>query len=304
MTDPRIAISIVLPTYNGSKYLAGAIESVIRQTRTDWELIIVDNGSTDETPQIIARYVAQDVRISSTFLPQSAGKLPSALNAGFALARGHYHRWLADDDELMPEALETFAGYLDAHPEIGLVYSHYLASYDDGPPQVQHRPLPDLLPSKNVILPSFLYRAEVHRTIGGYRPEVFLAEDYDFFLRAYEHVRFHRLDAVLHFYRFHAGGLTAASKREAIDTAVKRTLIDNLEHLRWLQKPYPRSLAYLYLYELARRHRWPEARGYWWTAFRAAPHVVLRRMLLAALPSSLQQRVAGWYQRVFRKNKV
>src|SRR5688500_7457139 len=101
MSDP--AISIVLPTHNGAKYLAGAIESTLAQTRPDWELIIVESDSTDATPQIAARYAAQDVRIRVIQHPKAAGRLPGALNAGFAIARGRYHTWLSDDNEFFPE---------------------------------------------------------------------------------------------------------------------------------------------------------------------------------------------------------
>lgn len=300
MSDP--AISIVLPTHNGAKYLAGAIESTLKQTRPDWELIIVESDSTDETPQIAARYAAQDSRIRVIQHPKAAGRLPGALNAGFAMARGRYHTWLSDDNEFFPESLERLGGYLDAHPEVGLVYSHFLVSNEDGtPPRVQKRPLPTMLPSKNVITPSFLYRADLHHTIGGYRTPYFLAEDYDFYLRAYDHVVFHRLDEVLHFYRFHEGNLTAALGHNQGDLAVVRLLDDNLQHVKWLQQPYPRARALLYAYELATRHSLPDARKYWWQALRTAPLVVLRRLLLDMLPSGLQQRVAGVYRWVLRR---
>lgn len=293
------AISIVLPTHNGAKYLAGAIESTLKQTRADWELIIVESDSTDETPQIAARYAAQDTRIRVIQHPKAAGRLPGALNAGFAVAQGQYHTWLSDDNEFMPQSLERLSGYLDAHPECGLVYSHFLVSHEDGtPPHVQKRPLPSVLPSKNVITPSFLYRASLHTLIGGYRTPYFLAEDYDFYLRAYEHTTFHRLDEVLHFYRFHEGNLTAALGHNQGDIAVVRLLEDNLAHLQWLQQPYPRAKAFLYAYELACRHNLPHPCTYWWNAFRAAPLVVLRRSLLSGLPTAPQKTLASVYRRL------
>ena len=85
-------VSIVLPTHNGARYLEQAVQSCLDQTYRNWELIIVDDASTDETPALIARLVAADSRIRS-IRNEVNQKLPGALNTGFAQARGEYLTW-------------------------------------------------------------------------------------------------------------------------------------------------------------------------------------------------------------------
>jgi glycosyltransferase involved in cell wall biosynthesis len=278
-------VSVVLPTLNGAKYLEHAIQSVLQQTYSHWELIIVDSYSTDETPHIIARYAAQDERIRPMQHPKEQGRLPGALNAGFGGAQGDYFTWLSDDNELVPASLATFVDYLQTHPQVGLVYSHYQIVYEDGsPPKLGQRLPIRYLPGKNIITPSFLYRRAVHEKLGGYRTQYFLAEDYDFWLRTAEYFECHLLDKVLHLYRFHPDNLTATFSRRVQDENVDNLLRDNLAHLRWLQKPIHRARAYYYLYELAQRHdKTAAARRYWREVVKAAPFWLLRHRARAWL---------------------
>ncbi len=278
-------VSIVLPTLNGAKYLAQAIQSVLNQTYSQWELIIVDSYSTDDTPAITAHFAAQDKRIRTMQHPKDQGRLPGALNAGFAVAQGDYFTWLSDDNELMPESLATFVRYLQTHPTIGLVYSHYQIVYEDGSlPKLGKRLPIRYLPGKNIITPSFLYRRAVHEKLGGYRTQYFLAEDYDFWLRTAEYFGCHLLEEVLHVYRFHPDNLTATFSRRVQDENVDNLLRDNLAHLSWLQKPIHRARAYYYLYQLAQRHqRTEDAEHYWREVVKAAPFWLLRHRARAWL---------------------
>jgi len=278
-------VSIVLPTYNGARYLEQALQSVLDQTYTEWELIIVDSYSTDDTPHIIARFCDQDSRIRVIQHPKDQGRLPGALNAGFALAQGEYHTWLSDDNYFRPHALETLATYLDTHPEIDLVYSDFTVFYEGNPtPELRRAADPDLLTEKTVVTPSFLYRRAVYERLGGYRVEYFLSEDYDFWLRAYSYFRFQPIHEDLHVYRFHSQGLTATATRSAIDAVIEKTLLDNLEHSPWTRQRQPRSRIYLYLARLAgRQGAASRQRRYWLLAARYAPEIVLRRLGLAGI---------------------
>jgi glycosyltransferase involved in cell wall biosynthesis len=281
-------ISIVLPTYNGAKYIAKAIDSVLNQTVTDWELIIVDSYSQDGTADIIAAYAARDTRIRIMQHPKDPGRLPGALNAGFDVAQGKYHTWLSDDNEMVPESLAKLAHVLDTKPEVGLVYSHFMVVDDAGKPQYLYKRMaPGYLSVKNIITPSFLYRAELYRQIGGYRIEYFTCEDYDFWMRSYEHTRFVLIDEPLHLYRFHEGNLTATEGRQRQDFVALRLLKDSLAHLKWIQQPYHRANAYMYMYRLAVQNNLPEQRSYWRQAFKAAPLMVMRRWLQEILPAGM-----------------
>ena len=104
-------VSIVLPTYNGEKYLADSIESVISQTYKNWELIIINDCSTDKTLEIAQSYAAKDNRIK-VYSNDENLKVPKSLNRGFSLANGKYFTWTSDDNMYKPKAIEYMVNYL------------------------------------------------------------------------------------------------------------------------------------------------------------------------------------------------
>ena len=98
-------ISIVLPVYNGERYLRESIESVIAQTYTTWELLILDDCSTDRSAEIAKEYEKKDSRIHY-YRNERNLRLPRNLNKGFSLAKGNYLTWTSDDNRFRPNALE------------------------------------------------------------------------------------------------------------------------------------------------------------------------------------------------------
>ena len=116
---PRVTVG--LPVFNGERYLAAAVESILSQTLADLELVISDNGSIDDTPKICQRYMQCDTRIRYFRKSKNEG---AARNYNFTLeqARGDYFKWAAHDDLCASELLERSLAVLDAHPEIVLVY--------------------------------------------------------------------------------------------------------------------------------------------------------------------------------------
>src|SRR5687768_16352258 len=107
---PGPLVSIVLPTYNGCRYLCESIDSCRKQTYPHWELILVDDCSTDDTPRIMAEAVRSDARIRSV-RHETNKKLPSGLNTGFRLAKGDYLTWTSDDNCYRPEALAEMVAF-------------------------------------------------------------------------------------------------------------------------------------------------------------------------------------------------
>ena len=97
-------ISIVLPIYNGEKYMRKSIDSVLAQTYANWELLIVDDGSTDNTAIIAQEYAANDSRIRY-YKNSENMRLPKTLNRGFSLAWGDFLTWTSDDNYYYPTAL-------------------------------------------------------------------------------------------------------------------------------------------------------------------------------------------------------
>jgi len=121
MSNSRTRVSIGLPVYNGENYLEQALDSILAQTYSDFELIISDNASTDRTAQICQSYAAKDSRIRYSRNPQNLGGVPN-YNRTFELSSGEYFKWAAHDDVLAPEFLRQCVGVLDERPDVVLVH--------------------------------------------------------------------------------------------------------------------------------------------------------------------------------------
>ena len=226
-------VSIVLPTHNGRRYLREAIEGCLAQTFADWELIVVDDASTDDTPAIVAEYAARDPRIRALRNAVNL-RLPASLNAGFALTRGRYLTWTSDDNIYCPVALERMVAALEGDPVLDLVYAHATTIDADGQPVGQEQIGPsEQLALRNCVGACFLYRRAVHDALGGYDEGRFLVEDYDFWLRASAQFCLAMLDDDLYLYRRHGGSLTS-TQRAAVAAASETCLLDNLPRLSWL----------------------------------------------------------------------
>jgi len=113
--NPRVSIG--LPVYNGERYLADAIDSILAQTYINFELIISDNASDDRTGKICMEYAAQDQRVRYYRNETNLGVAPNH-NAVFKLAKGEYFRWAGYDDKIAPEFLEKCVKFLDDHPDV------------------------------------------------------------------------------------------------------------------------------------------------------------------------------------------
>jgi glycosyltransferase involved in cell wall biosynthesis len=204
-------ISIVLPTYNGAHYLKKSVDSCLSQTFADFELIIIDDCSTDDTGRIADAYAEADPRvrvIHNTFNK----KLPLSLNTGFEQARGKYHTWTSDDNYYAPEALQVLLGELTAVPAIDLVYTDYYL-VDDQDRVTGRKKFNNIYVGFTEWLgcgACFLYKSEIFFANKGYNPGAFLIEDYDFFLRAFLIFNFSYLPRYdLYYYREHEFSLTS-----------------------------------------------------------------------------------------------
>ena len=127
------SISVCMPIYNSSKYIVHAIESVLKQTLTDFERIIIDDCSTDDTGVIAAYFAERDERIQYIRNDTNAGMVNN-WNRCLEKATGRYIKFLFGDDLLADDALEQMAGYLDANPDVGLVASARILIDDSNTP--------------------------------------------------------------------------------------------------------------------------------------------------------------------------
>ena len=116
--DELPRVSVVMPVYNGEQFLAEAIQSVLAQTYNHYELIIVDDGSTDGSSTLAKRFEGGVVR----YLSQSNGGVSKAMNSGISAARGEYVAFLNQDDIWLPEKLDVQVAYLESHIDVGAVY--------------------------------------------------------------------------------------------------------------------------------------------------------------------------------------
>lgn len=235
-------ISIVLPVHNGARYLDESVQSCLAQTFSDWELIIVDDASTDDTPKLIAGYERADRRIR-TIRHERNRLLPGALNSGFRLAQGQFLTWTSDDNAYRPHALERMLAYLQANPEVAMVYADYEVMDEDGcPVERRYVGTPEVNSYHNWVGACFLYRRYVYEIIGDYSEGLFLVEDYDYWLRVQARFRMLPLHEDLYRYRDHAASLTRQRAHTIMLQRVK-AVEKNLSGMPWMD---PLRLAGFY----------------------------------------------------------
>lgn len=211
---PSPAVSILMPVRNEQQYLAAALRSVQKQTFTSWQLVVVDDGSCDATPDILAGFARQDRRIE--VIRKAGGGLVAALNIGLAACVAPLVARMDGDDISHPRRLELQAGFMDAHPDVGLVASGFrhfprsslkqgMVAYESWQNRLQSHDsiMADLFVESPFVHPSIMTRRKILADLGGYR-DMKWAEDYDLWLRmATASIRFARLPQTLFFWRDH-----------------------------------------------------------------------------------------------------
>lgn len=199
-------ISVVLPVYNGEAYLEQSINSILKQTYVDIELIIVNDCSTDKSNDIISKF-SKDSRVK-IINNKTNQKLPNSLNIGFENCRGEFFTWTSDDNVMLPNALEILHSYLE-NSSSDLAFSRCEIINHKGQIIGKTDCYNDLneIYYNNIVLASFLYRRNVHEKLCGYDSTKFLVEDYDFWLRAYRCFKFVYVPEVLYQIRFHKENL-------------------------------------------------------------------------------------------------
>jgi glycosyltransferase involved in cell wall biosynthesis len=198
-------VSIVLPTYSRARLLGHAIRSVLGQTYRNFELIVIDDNSKDDTSEVVRSFADPRVRY---YRNQENLKLPRALNRGFELAKGAYLTWTSDDNLYGADAIGKMAAALDAGG-CDFVFADYFdfARLDENGEPVQPRrvKLPDAprLDEGNSVGACFMYTRPVYERIGPYDPELFLVEDYDYFIRVQKRFRFRHIPEALYYFSRH-----------------------------------------------------------------------------------------------------
>lgn len=205
-------VTVVMAAKNYARFLPEAITSVLAQTWTDWELLVVDDGSTDDTPAAVRPYLAdRRVRyVRSDRLGQARAK-----NLGVRLSRGRFVAFLDADDVWEPAKLERQLPRF-ARPQVGVVYSGRALIDEAGrplpvplaPPPPRGRVLAELLIRNFVCFSSAVVRRDVFDHVGGFDPQWDLAIDYDLWLRVARRYEFESVDEPLVRYRTGHGNLS------------------------------------------------------------------------------------------------
>ena len=201
-------ISVIIPTYNRAHYIRFAIRSVLNQTFSDFELIIVDDGSIDNTRWIVNSF--KDERI--IYLPREVNKGPAAArNAGIKSSNGKLIAFLDDDDEWLPEKLECQVKVIEENPEVGLVYAGYLKVDDKGRiinkinPSKKQCSFYDLLQQNPIGLGTVIVWRECFEKVGLFDEDLHSIEDWDMWIRISKHFLFKSVNRPLTKYRVHKG---------------------------------------------------------------------------------------------------
>ncbi|EMI45380.1 glycosyltransferase family 2 protein [Rhodopirellula sp. SWK7] len=213
---PSPQVSVVIPVYNAEAFLAEAIQSVIDQTFENWELIAVDDGSSDRSLEILHDFAAKDPRIR--VLPREHAGICSTRNAGIDASRAKYFAALDNDDAMTPTRLQMQFDFLESHPDYAAVGTAGLLIDVDGDP-INDRHFPtssddveaELLAGRNPLMQSsMMFRREAVIAAGGYQDGRNYAEDYDLFLRLTENGKIGNLSDLLMRQRQHISRASAA----------------------------------------------------------------------------------------------
>jgi glycosyltransferase involved in cell wall biosynthesis len=218
-SEPAPLISVILPTYNRWRLVTKAIDSVLAQTLTDWELLIIDDGSNDGTYDFVNWQVEHDSRIRYHWARNRG--LPLARNIGLTMGRGNYFTFLDSDDEYLPKHLAIRAEYFTAHPEVELLHGGVEII---GPDMVadKHDPSKQIPISECVVGGTFVIRRDLAERLHGFR-DIAYGDDADFFARAEEAgAIIHSIDVPTYRYnRMEPDSLTAIAGREGIEGIAK-----------------------------------------------------------------------------------
>ena len=204
------SVSIILPVYNAESYLTCALDSVLAQTFRLFELIAVDDGSTDHSRAILDDCARHDDRVRVISRPNTG--IVGALNDGIAAARGEFIARMDADDTCLPNRLKAQIAHMESHPECVAVGTDVLYTDPEGAPLIRHRPVEhhdgiviQLLDGNGgaLIHPSVMFRRDAIAFAGGYRTSYQWIEDLDLYLRISDRGELANLHEVYLLYRQH-----------------------------------------------------------------------------------------------------
>ncbi len=231
MSESPPSVSVVMPVYNAGEYLRAALESLLAQTFRDFEVIAVDDGSTDGSASLLAEYARREAHIVILTHAQNQG-IVAALNDGLQAARGRYIARMDADDLSLPERFERQVEFLDAHPEVGILGSEEIFIDPQGQQIGRMSHLHDDLSIRwasllsNVFFhPTVMLRRSVltdHQL--EYQAGIRYAQDYDLWVRLLRHTRAANLEQALVWYRVYPESISSRHRQEQMEIHARISL--------------------------------------------------------------------------------
>jgi len=223
-SDPLV--SIVVPCYNHGHYLGQAIASVLAQTYSNYEIIVVDDGSQDDTRSVVERFGSPKIR----YLFQENRGRSNARNAGLAVASGDYIAFLDSDDFYLPEKLALQIDFLQQHPEFGMIYTSAYCIAEDGRPIAASYEATDsgwiyekiaFFRPLTITLPTVMLKREVVEAVGGFDERMDRFEDTDYWRRVSKSWKIGALPLYTCKLRSHGSNMLRSQNPSAIVSAIQ-----------------------------------------------------------------------------------
>ena len=250
-------VSVIIPSYNYSRYIAEALESIIAQTYSNWECIVIDDGSTDNTKEVVSEYIKRDARIN--YVHQENRGLSAARNTGITYVTGKYIQLLDADDLIENKKLERQTEYLEEHPEVDILYGDvfFFTAINNNRPEIikevvgarsghisgkGKHVLHALLQTNIMVCNSPLFRQSVLKDVTPFDENLKSKEDLDFWMRcaaANKHFQFMPISGTLAFVRSHRDSMHRSNylvTLGAIETVYNKAmnLIPEMNHRNFL----------------------------------------------------------------------
>ena len=218
----KTLVTVLIPSYNHAPYISQSIRSVLEQDWSHIDLVVIDDGSSDSSPQIIRSLLEH--RTDCQYIMRKNLGVIHTLNEGVAMARGEFLCFLASDDYLLQGSVRIRAEYLQAHPDCIAVFADYISVLADG---TAHEPFPsektqrlfqstdpirEFIEGANIPLHTLMVRTSVFREIGAFDPRFHFCEDLDVQVRLFLSGKVDYIDECVRCYRRHDTNISIAKR--------------------------------------------------------------------------------------------
>lgn len=212
-------VSVVMSVFNGKAHMKEAVDSILNQTFSDFEFIIVDDDSTDGSSEILDKYSKKDERIK--IIHQKNTGLTKALNIGISQAQGEFIARMDDDDVSLPDRFEKELEYLNDHPDVALVSCFAKVINEKGEIVGEHKPPIDHETIKKMSFfsgqichPAVMFRKKIFDELGGYNEKFRYAQDYELWFRFIGKSAVANIPDFLFLWRASKHGISSKNKNE------------------------------------------------------------------------------------------